>query len=305
MRTLKGVVDTVIVPMCRKVTPLGKLAHYVSQNIGVKKESYQYFKDTYDYLKTKFIQNGMQSRWNKNVRATLVERFETIDEEVQITTTPTDGLSLAEALLSLDVDGAIVECGCYTGGSTAKLSIVARMMNKKLLVFDSFEGLPRTDQHHERDYHTRRSSKWFTSWANGRYAAPLEQVKSNIEAYGEISVCSFYKGWFSDTLKEEILPQRICFAFTDVDLAQSARECFIPIWPRIPDGGLYFSHDIAYIKVLQALLDETLWKKVLNDFPPILFGAGYGLGDSSPHLGFMVKGKAITPEYIKNLAIEK
>jgi O-methyltransferase len=156
------------------------------------------------------------------------------------------------------VDGAIVECGCYTGGSTAKLSIIAKIMNKNLLVFDSFEGLPEADQYNKRDCHTRRSSKWFTGWNEGRYAASLEQVKSNIQAYGEMSVCSFYKGWFSDMLTKDTLPQSICFAFTDVDVARSARECFVAIWPRIPDGGIYFSHDIAYIRVLQALLDETL-----------------------------------------------
>jgi hypothetical protein len=305
MSRLKGLVDKMIVPPCRKIRPLGHLATYVSNNINNKEESYRYFKDNYDYLKDKFIENWKKTKWNKSIRSNLVKRFEIIDKEIQITTTPTDGLFLAEALLSLNIDGAIVECGCYTGGSTAKISIIAKMLNKKLLVFDSFEGLPESNQYNKIDYHTRRSSKWFSGWSAGRYAASLEHVKSNVQTYGEISVCSFHKGWFSDVLQEGNLPDKICFAFTDVDIARSAQECLVALWPRIPDGGIYFSHDIAYIKVLQTLLDESLWKEVLKEFPPILFGAGYGLGDSSPHLGFMVKGSSITPEYIKSLAIEK
>jgi len=92
---------------------------------------------------------------------------------------------------------------------------------------------------------------------------------------------------------------------TDVDIASSAKECLVAIWPLISDEGVYFSHDVAYIKVLQAILDENLWRDIFKEFPPILFGAGYGLGDSSPHLGFMVKGKSVTAEYINSFTIEK
>jgi len=160
------------------------------------------------------------------------------------------------------------------------------------------------NRYNETDRHARRNSRWFSGWNEGKYSASLEVVKSNVEKYGEISVCAFHRGWFCHTLSDRCLPNEICFAFTDVDVVSSARECLTAIWPRITEGGVYFSHDIAYIKVLQAVLDEKLWKEVFKEFPPILFGAGYGLGDFSPHLGFMVKGKS-TPEYIKSLAIEK
>ena len=290
---LKRFVDKAIIPVCQEPSPLGKLAIYVSKSL----------KNSYNDLRMQFIQNGKQSRWNETVRATMVERFETIDAEMMITTTPTDGLFLAEALLSLEAEGSVVECGCYTGGSTAKLSIVTKTVGKKLFVFDSFEGLPEVDQASKTDYHTRGS--WAAKWDAGRYAASLDQVKSNVEKYGEISVCAFHEGWFSNTLKEGFLPNRISFAFADVDQASSARECLIAIWPRISDQGVYFSHDVAYIKVLQTILNKHLWREIFREFPPILFGAGYGLGDSSPHLGFMVKGESVTAEYINSLTIGK
>jgi O-methyltransferase len=233
MQVLKRFVDNVIVPPCRNVKPLRQLVIYVSRSLRYRLGDYSYFNNNYNYLKSKFIENGKQSRWSEITRAEILEQFELIDERVEITTTPTDGLFLVEALLSLDLDGTIIECGCYTGGSTAKLSIIAKMMNKELLVFDSFGGLPEPDQYNKIDYHTRRISKRFTGWIEGKYAASLEQVKSNIQKYGEISVCSFYQGWFSDTLKQENLPQTICCAFVDVDLASSARECLVAIWPRI------------------------------------------------------------------------
>ena len=300
MRKLpKRLVDALLIPIVKKASPLGEIVAYISRNIGI--DGY----DSYNYLKTKFINNGKQSRWDEIIRAQIVERFEIIDREIPVGTTKTDSLFLAEALLSLQADGSVVECGCYAGGSTAKLSVVTKIIGKELFIFDSFEGLPKPDPNNATDYHARISSEWVTDWTAGIYAASLKRVKSNIQKYGEISVCTFYKGWFRDTLNERSLPDKISFAFTDVDIANSARTCLVAIWPRITDGGVYFSHDIAFIKVLQTILEENLWREVFKEYPPILFGAGYGLRDSSPHLGFMVKGKLTTAEYINCLTIDK
>ena len=41
-----------------------------------------------------------------------------------------------------ETEGFILECGTLKGGCAANLSLVAKMTNLKLLVYDSFEGLP-------------------------------------------------------------------------------------------------------------------------------------------------------------------
>src|SRR5437660_187565 len=38
--------------------------------------------------------------------------------------------------------GDVVECGAWKGGSAANLSLVCRIVGRRLLVYDSFEGLP-------------------------------------------------------------------------------------------------------------------------------------------------------------------
>ena len=252
-----------------------------------------------------FLSNGKGSKYGETVRASIIERFRRIDREMDIRTTPTDGLFLGEALLSLDCPGAVVECGCFNGGSTAKLSIVAAITGRKLFVFDSFEGLPDADSYNTFDLHARRSVAWTkrNHWRAGRYAAPLDVVKTNIERHGELSVCTFIKGWFNETL-DAGLPQQVSLAFTDVDLPSSAQECLTRIWPRLSQGGIFFSHDIAYLKVLQSFNDERLWRETFNEHPPIFFGAGFGMCDTSPHLGFAVKGR-VTADYIKSLTYAK
>jgi hypothetical protein len=39
---------------------------------------------------------------------------------------------LGEMLLNMQADGDIIECGCYAGGSSAKLSIVAEILGRRL-----------------------------------------------------------------------------------------------------------------------------------------------------------------------------
>lgn len=259
----------------------------------------------YDQHREAFIGNASKSQHGISVRERLLNRFETVDANVKSGTTRTDGILLAEALLSMSSEGDLVECGCYEGASTSKLSILAKTLGKRLYVFDSFAGLPEVDQDNIRDFHARRGQDWVTDWTAGRYAAQIDLVRSNVKQYGEIDVCVFVKGWYSQTLFAANLPKQISFAFVDADIASSVKECIRAIWPRLVERGVFFSHDVAYIKVLQELHDRRMWTDIFNSYPPIIFGAGFGYGEYSPHLGFMVKGTSATAEYINSLTLEK
>ena len=58
-------------------------------------------------------------------------------------------------------------------------------------------------------------------------------------------------------------------------------------------------------KVLQVLTDHQLWTECLREPVPIVYGAGYGPGDTSRMLGFMLRGADLDYEYIKGLTIQK
>ena len=293
---IKSIVDRAIIPSIERSDKLKRLLYYISEKVDL----YGYG----DYKKV-FIKNGAKSAYGETIRREIVERFEEIDRHVPISTSKTDGLFLAEALLSVAVNGGeVVECGCYAGGSTAKLSIVSKVTGRSLRVFDSFAGLPNADPNDKRDYNVRESQAWMSEWTEGHYAGTLETVQRNVERYGEPSVCRYYPGWFDATLTRENLPESIAFAFADVDLATSASTCVAAIWPRMRENAVYFSHDVSYIKALEAISDADLWHDFLCECRPIVFGAGYGMGDGSPELGFFLKGSA-SPEYINSLTLSK
>jgi O-methyltransferase len=298
---LKSVVKRAVIELATRSAFIRRVAAFVVRNTTSAPES----RDTYGYFKQRFIGRGGSSGFDEATRRDIVARFEHIDQSIPIASTPTDGLLLAEMLLNMGAEGDMIECGCYAGGSSAKLSIIAGLLKRNLVVFDSFEGLPVAESNYLRDLHCRRGDDWMSDWSAGRFAARLEQVSANIEQYGDLSACRFVRGWFSETLTDQNLPDRIAFVFADVDLATSARDCFVAIWPRLLEKGLYVTHDTAFIKVLQELYSPDLWRHTFRSIPPILFGAGYGLCNASPHLGYMVKGEGLSPEYLKSLTIDK
>lgn len=257
----------------------------------------------YAALRNLFLTPSNATVRQLETRNEIVNRFERIDREVDIKSSPVEGLYLAEAALTVECDGAFVECGCFTGGSTAKLSVLAEVTGRELVAFDSFEGLPVPKQSEKVDQHMRRKVELEHEWASGEYVGSLDTVKSVVSKYGNISRCRFVKGWFENTLAAH-LPQPISLAFVDVDLASSAKDCIRHIWPRLARGGIFFSHDVSYVKVLQSLLSESLWRDEFKEHPPIVYGAGFGVGDAAAHIGFAIKGNS-DANYIKAITLSK
>ncbi len=282
----------VMLPACRQLPLLREASAYVDGQLGPS---------GYETLRKRFIENG-EADGTTDARRELAEKFAQIHDSIEMHSTPNDSLAIAEAALSASAGGDLVECGCFKGGSTATLSIIAASLGKRLLVFDSFEGLPPVNQNEQVDYQGRDSRS--CTWKNGANHGSFEEVVENVRRFGDIDVCTFTKGWFVDTLRPPNLPESICLAFTDVVLASSVRQCLVTLWPRLSAGAIYFSRDVALTKALQALYEPQLWRE-LDALPPILFGGGYGLKDGSPHLGFMVKGADILAEYLDSLRIYK
>ena len=59
-------------------------------------------------------------------------------------------LVMALKLLEMppEVKGCVIECGCWKGRSTTNLSLLCKIVSRRLLIFDTFEGLPETNQKH-------------------------------------------------------------------------------------------------------------------------------------------------------------
>src|SRR4051794_26973370 len=132
-------------------------------------------------------------------------------------------LSMAVKLLEIppEVEGVVVECGCYLGGSTANLSLAGGITGGGLIVYDSFEGLPSPDP----------GDKYGNPFTEGFLSADLERVKENVRRHGAIDRCTLVKGFFADTLPRHEQP--VVLAFLDVDLQGSLNDCVLNLWPHV------------------------------------------------------------------------
>ncbi|WP_375485443.1 TylF/MycF/NovP-related O-methyltransferase [uncultured Mycobacterium sp.] len=191
-------------------------------------------------------------------------------------------LLMATEILNVppSVKGVIVECGCFKGGSTVNLSLVAAACGRELHVFDSFAGLP--DPSPEDSGHLLLVDSEVQTYARGAYAGTLQEVTSNIERFGARDACTFHKGYFEDTLPQ--FDQPIVFAFVDVDLASSVKTCLEYLWPLLIDGGYLFTDEAPHLEIAGLFYDRQWWSEVLGTEPPGLVGAGNGLG-LFPHEG--------------------
>jgi len=165
-------------------------------------------------------------------------------------------IQVISAILSLkpSSEGILVEAGSYKGGSTAKLSLAARITKRKLVVFDSFEGLPK-----HKEAHGKNIFGGDAYFPPGSYAGSLEEVSNNVKRFGAIEVCQFEKGWFENTLPGFRTP--IGVAYIDVDLESSTRTCIKHLYPLLIPDGILFSQDGHLPWVIKILNDGDFWKK--------------------------------------------
>lgn len=208
----------------------------------------------------------------------LILRIRRITRSVVAATSFTEHLMITRHVLhDLPPGGILVECGCFKGASTCTLSILAKMTGRRLIVFDSFRGLP--DPSDEDQRHMLDSTAEIHSYQAGTFAGSLQEVREHVRRFGEIDVCEFVPGFFDASMMPYMAERKpdIAFAFLDVDLCSSLRDCLKGIWPRLLEGGVIYTHEAPHREIAGCFHDRRWWKTELATDPPGLVGGGCGL----------------------------
>ena len=131
-----------------------------------------------------------------------------------------------------NVDGDVVEFGCYVGESSKYLTktLIETNSNKKLFVYDSFEGLPDL-------------SKWEenTGWKPRTLKTSEEILISNF-VENNLPIPTIHKDWFKD-IPDYKIPEKISFAFLDGDFYDSIYDSLSKVYDKVQDGGYICFHD--------------------------------------------------------------
>jgi O-methyltransferase len=211
--------------------------------------------------------------WRKKL--TLAFKMRLATRKIQSGTSYKAHLAMAAKLLEVppSVKGAVVECGCWMGGSTACLSLVCDIVGRELIVYDSFEGLPAAEP----------GDKYASPLGEGYLRADLDVVRDNVRRYGAIERCTFRKGWFRDTLTRHSEP--IVLAFLDVDYEASMYDCVVNLWPHLTEQGYMFMDEYTRIDYCAIFFSERFWREHFDAPPPGLMGTGTGIGVGQYFLG--------------------
>ena len=171
---------------------------------------------------------GFQIR--RTTRPRVERKIRGVEDHIRCHHSHDEMMLMADFLLNSPLKGPMVECGCYKGGSTARLSLLAKETKRRLFVFDSFQGLPEPGEI-DRTHHWARSGESL-HYRKGEYSGTIDEVRMNIAKFGAIECCEFMPGFFGDTLRD--FPEtNLSFVFLDVDYISSARDCLRWLWPKL------------------------------------------------------------------------
>jgi hypothetical protein len=235
------------------------------------------------YSTSWFLRRSRNARERK-MRNYLLRRFRQSTRDIPCEHQEREFLVIADYVLLTAPLGDLVECGCYRGGATIKLSILAAVTGRRLYVCDSFKGLPQTTAAEQRYVNVTGHS---VGVRTGQYAATLIEVRQAVATHGEVGVCEFVPGLFRESLPS--LNVSPALVFSDAKLIASTRDVVRNLWPRIVVGGRLWLHDTTIPEFVFAALDPDWWQGEISEPPPVLFGAGWGLGFGAENIAFAEK----------------
>ena len=138
-------------------------------------------------------------------------------------------------VLQNNTDGDVVELGCYEGTSALFEARVMQQLapDKKLWLYDSFEGLPEKTQ--------QDIAALGADFKGGELKASKRQLQRNF-IKADLPLPEVTRAWFYE-LDPSDLPDTICFAFLDGDFYESIMDSLKLVWPKMAAGGVIVVDD--------------------------------------------------------------
>src|SRR3984893_12088221 len=136
----------------------------------------------------------------------------------------------------LRVPGYVCEFGVAQGATSRLLASEILSTDRKLWLFDSFEGLPAPGPQDKliNDIFSLGSMDKY----KGTMASPEAEVRSKLDSiHFPPARTKVKKGWVSDSIKSGELPAQVAFAYVDFDFYEPIKDALEFLEGRMPLGG--------------------------------------------------------------------
>lgn len=202
---------------------------------------------------------------------------------------------LATECINNNIEGDFVECGVAAGAQIAAMAYAAQTLkelNKKIHLFDSFEGIPLAGPNDDEQPGVGKIEHSTTVnnlndlliSSNSVYpklgrasAFSVEQVENHMKNWKiNRAQLIYHKGWFQYTLpKNADNIKKISLLRLDGDLYESTKICLEFLYPKINKGGYIIIDDYGTLSGCRKAVTEYLEK---NNIKPNIISVPGGLG---------------------------
>ena len=174
----------------------------------------------------------------------------TLADGRQFLVTEAEALNIMHAVyMTRGLDGSIAEAGVYEGCSAKLIGTIKQ--NKKLFLFDTFEGLP---------YHSATNN----DHESGNFKSNLQDVTDYLSTIEDVFI---YKGIFPQETGNMISNEQFSFVHLDVDLYKSTYDALEFFYPRMVTSGVILIHDYISLRDVRKSVEDFLQDKKENLFP--------------------------------------
>lgn len=183
-------------------------------------------------------------------------------------TSPERIFGLIEAvkyIIQNKIEGDIVECGVWKGGSMLTIAEVLKKMNdhsRELYLYDTFEGMSKPSEH-DLSFTEQKAEELLMSNENKEENlvwaySTLETVKQtmSLSQYPQDKI-HYVKGKVEETIPG-LLPLKISLLRLDTDWYESTKHELIHLFPRLVKGGVLIIDDYGFWKGARKAVDEYI-----------------------------------------------
>jgi hypothetical protein len=166
------------------------------------------------------------------------------------------------------VEGALVECGVWKGGSVLAMILTLQRLgvdDRDVYLFDTFSGMTEPSGHDTSRFDEPAAGTWASARSAGTKAWDWlfrpdvfgkDQVESLLRETGyPASRIHFVAGPVEDTLPESAPPE-VAVLRLDTDWYESTRQELVHLYPRLREGGVLLIDDYGHWDGARRAVDE-------------------------------------------------
>jgi hypothetical protein len=188
-------------------------------------------------------------------------------------------MDAVEYVVKSGVDGALVECGVWRGGSVLAMILTLRRLgaaDRDIFLFDTFSGMTEPSEHDTSRFDRPAASTWAEAKKAGRRAweSFFRRETFNLTNVEELLVSAGYPrerlhfvvGPVEETLPSEA-PNAVAVLRLDTDWYESTRHELEHLYPRLARLGVIIVDDYGHWDGARRAVDEYFGAQA----PPLLF----------------------------------